>query len=377
MGVDRGYGSGSPLTAAQSASRRNAVTAAANRKKTIKRAARRIGNTATAALKPLAGESEYIVRENAARAQLGVSGQAARYRQLPTAVRATARGFVRELTGIDISRNGINANPFNVAMAWGPGKIAKFAKIAGKLRAAANAADDLSGAGRAIAASSGGLPVRVGNLTRNLDQGSMPVSRSLEGAFESVADRLTAAEIGRDISRVIAQNRLRSVPNTVEAANRGGRDVFRSIRDTEILSRPAEGLRQAGFDVGSMYPSGMPAGGWAGRAPNLRTRRPAPVEWSRSGEQFFESGLTQSQREATGTVERLLDDATVRRNLSAGMKPGGEYYFPRTWQASFFSRVSPGADMVPRIAGRLDPAEYKFKAANWLLKQARNKRFLK
>ena len=376
MAVDRGYGTGTARSASNSASRANAARAAANRKKTIKKAGKKIGNTATAALKPLLGSSEYIVRENAARAQLGVSGQAARYRQLPTAVRATARGFVRELTGIDVSRNGINANPFNVAMAWGPGKIAKFAKIAGSLRAAANASDDLNAAGRAIAASSGRGPVAVGNLTRNLDQGSMPVSRSFEGAFEAVADRLASAERGRAISRLMAQNSLRSVPNTQAAAGKGGRDVFKAVGDAEIGSRPAEGLRQAGFDVGSMYPSGMPAGGWV-RSPNLRTRRPVPVEWSNSGEQFFTQGLTQAQREASSTVASMLDDATVRRNLSAGMKAGGEYYFPRTWQSSFFARATPGADMVPRVGSRLDPAEYKFKAANWLLKQARNKRFLK
>lgn len=376
MGVDSGYGTGTARSASNSASRRNAARAANNRRRTIRAAGRKIGNTATAALRPLAGTSQYIVQENAARAQLGVSGQAARYRQLPTAARATARGLVREITGVDVSRNGIKADPFTVAMAWGPGKIAKFAKIAGRLRAAANASDDLNAAVKAIAAQSGRGPVAVGNLTRNLDQGSMQVSRGFEGAFEAVADRLASAERGRAISRIMAQNGLRSVPNTQASAGRGGRDVFKAVGDAEIGSRPAEGLRQAGFDVGSMYPSGMPAGGWV-RSPNLRTRRPVAVEYSNSGEKFFTSGLTQAQREASSTVESMLDDATVRRNLSAGMKPGGEYYFPRTWQPSFFAKATPGSDMVPRVAGRLDPAEYKFKAANWILKQARQKRFLK
>jgi hypothetical protein len=376
MGVDSGYGTGTPRSASNSASRRNAARAANNRRRTIRSAGRRIGNTATATLKPLSGTSEYIVRENAARAQLGVSGQASRYRQLPTAARATARGLVREITGVDVSRKGIKADPFSVAMAWGPGKIAKFGKIAGSLRAAANASDNLNAAGRAIAAQSGRGPVAVGNLTRNLDQGSMQISRSFEGAFEAVADRVAAAERGRAISRIMAQNGLRSVPNTIAAAGKGGRDVYRPVQAAEIGSRPAEGLRQAGFDVGALYPSGMPAGGWV-RSPNLRTRRPVPVEYSNSGDQFFTAGLTQSQREASSTIASMLDDATVRRNLSAGMKYGGDYYFPRTWQPSFFARATPGSDMVPRVAGRLDPAEYKFKAANWILKQVRQKRFLK
>jgi hypothetical protein len=135
MAVDRGYGSGKPRSAANSAARRTRAASAGLRKQGIKIAGRKIGNTATASLKPLSGTSDYVAGENAARKQLGVSGQAARYRQLPTAARATARGLVREITGIDVSRRGVSVDPMSLAMALPIGKVLKAAKV---LRAAGN-----------------------------------------------------------------------------------------------------------------------------------------------------------------------------------------------------------------------------------------------
>ena len=153
MGVDKSYGSGKSRSAANSASRANAARAASSRRTTIKKAGRKIGNAATAKLSQLPGTSQYIVGENAARAQLGVSGQAARYRQLPTAARATARGAVREITGIDISRKGVSVDPTAIAMALPVGKLLKAAKIA---RAAGQIDTALALEGRIAAKALGG-----------------------------------------------------------------------------------------------------------------------------------------------------------------------------------------------------------------------------
>ena len=78
------------------------------------------------------GTSDYVVRENAARKQLGVAGLAARNKQLPTAARAA----LREMTGIDISRKGVSVDPMGVAMALPLGKVIKAARV---LRAAGQA----------------------------------------------------------------------------------------------------------------------------------------------------------------------------------------------------------------------------------------------
>lgn len=308
MGVDRGYGTGTARSASNSASRRNAARAANNRRRTIRAAGRRIGNTATAALKPLAGSSEYIVRENAARAQLGVSGQAARYRQLPRAARATARGLVREITGVDVSRNGIKADPFSVAMAWGPGKIAKVVGIAKRAR-------------------------EVGRLG--------------ETAYEALMDRARAGEVGRAISRFMRQNGVSSVPNNASTAGRGAREGFRAVADSEAAMFEARWLQSRGMDPGQLYPSGVPRGGWV-REPNLRTRRPVTPQYTfGSTTRTVQQGVSESTR---STIEELLDEATVARNLSSSTKFGGRTYFPRTYRPDDLSRPAPGT---------FDPAVYR------------------
>ena len=86
------------------------------------------------------GTSDYVVRENAARKQLGVAGLAARNKQVPAAARATARGLLREITGIDVSRKGVKVDPMGLAMALPLGKVVKAAKVlraAGKVEQAA------------------------------------------------------------------------------------------------------------------------------------------------------------------------------------------------------------------------------------------------
>lgn len=71
--------------------------------------------------------SEYLQREEAAKRQLGAKGVAKRAKQLPRAARATARGFVREVTGVDISRKGVSVDPLVTASMLVGGGIGKVA----------------------------------------------------------------------------------------------------------------------------------------------------------------------------------------------------------------------------------------------------------
>jgi hypothetical protein len=85
-------------------------------------------------------KSEYLQREEAAKKQLGKKGVQKRVKQLPRAARATARGLVREVTGIDVSRKGVSVSPESLAMALPVGKVLKAAKAlraAGKVGQAA------------------------------------------------------------------------------------------------------------------------------------------------------------------------------------------------------------------------------------------------
>ena len=58
-------------------------------------------------------KSEYLQREEAAKKQLGAKGVKKRVKQLPTAARAS----LREMTGIDVSRKGVTADPASVGLA--------------------------------------------------------------------------------------------------------------------------------------------------------------------------------------------------------------------------------------------------------------------
>jgi hypothetical protein len=71
--------------------------------------------------------SDYLAREAAAKKQLGAKGVAKRAKQLPRATRATARGLVREVTGVDISRKGISVDPLAVATRGLAGVVARTA----------------------------------------------------------------------------------------------------------------------------------------------------------------------------------------------------------------------------------------------------------
>lgn len=83
--------------------------------------------------------SDYLAREAAAKKQLGAKGVAKRVKQLPRATRATARGLVREVTGVDISRKGISVDPLAVATRGLAGVAARTAVRALARRSAVSA----------------------------------------------------------------------------------------------------------------------------------------------------------------------------------------------------------------------------------------------
>lgn len=139
MAVDKSYGSGYKNTGMKKPVAPKAASAKL-RRKGGNVAAKKYTSITTSKAKMLPGTSDYVAQENAARKQLGVAGLAARNRQLPRAARATARGLVREVTGVDVSRKGIKVDPFGLAMALPLGKVVKAAKAlraVGKIEQAA------------------------------------------------------------------------------------------------------------------------------------------------------------------------------------------------------------------------------------------------
>ena len=125
------------------------------------------------------GTSDYVVRENAARKQLGVAGLAARNKQVPAAARATARGLLREVTGIDVSRKGVKVDPMGLAMALPFGKVIKAAKV---LRAAGKVSQAAALTARASAKTGGKKLSSVINFyERNFDNGRFPVNSDIPG----------------------------------------------------------------------------------------------------------------------------------------------------------------------------------------------------
>lgn len=133
------------------------------------------------------GTSDYVVRENAARKQLGVAGLAARNKQLPAAARATARGLVREITGVDISRKGISVDPASLAMALPLGKVIKAARV---LRAAGQAGKAEAVMSRAAAKLKG---QKIGREFSYFDE-PVEIARETRARSESVFPRVTELE---------------------------------------------------------------------------------------------------------------------------------------------------------------------------------------
>lgn len=276
--------------------------------------------------------------------------------------------LVRDITGVGYDAKGkFGVDPVGLAMAWTPAKFAKFNRMSASLRSASNAADEAFQAGRPLI---GGAPMRQGDVVRNLDQGFQQVRRSFEGAFESVSDRASAADYGKAIAKLMRENGLRSVPNNVAAVGRGGRDVFSPVSEAIPAAMGAQRVMASGRLPGSLYPSGVPLGGYV-KSPNLATRRPVPVEYMRDGNLTLTGGLTEAQRAASDRIATLLNEAKIFRNLSAGMKPGGEYYFPRPYQPYNFSRPT-GIG-----TGRLDPAAYQAEVMDFIRDKIASRRLIK
>lgn len=126
------------------------------------------------------GTSDYVVRENAARKQLGVAGLAARNKQLPTAARAT----LREMTGIDVSRKGVKVDPGAAALAAaGFIPFGKSISVAAKVLKPASARI-ASAATRVAKTASKMAPVRAAEAATK----SKIASRALTGVSEAASE---------------------------------------------------------------------------------------------------------------------------------------------------------------------------------------------
>ena len=176
-------------------------------------------------------KSEYLQREEAAKKQLGKKGVAKRAKQLPKATRATARGLLREVTGIDVSRKGVSVSPESLAMALPVGKVLKAAKA-------------LRLAGRATEAA-------------------------------PLANRLVSKGLGKDAARLIAQNQ-------------GATNSF--IRENVIAN--AKKIRNLSAE--SVYPRGPKPGPlgepYLGDLSPLPYRTPAQVRRSNRARRALEQG---------------------------------------------------------------------------------------
>lgn len=271
---------------------------------------------------------------------------------------------VRDFTGVGYDSQGkFGVDPVGLAMAWTPAKFAKYYNMGRAVRVA----DD----GMEVAAGLIGTGARFGGtVTRRLDQGSQQVTRYAEGAWEAIFDRANAAQYGKDIAKIMAENKLKSVPNNIPSPTRGGREVFKAVEDATPASMYAQRVQNTTrTPAGISYPSGVPAGGWT-QSPNLRRFTPSVPEYTRgSAVRTVEGGLTEAQAAARDKIGTYLNEAGILRNLSAGMKSGGEYYFPRIYQPYNFARHG--------VAGRLDPAMHQSAVIDFLRDRAASRRRLK
>jgi hypothetical protein len=149
------------------------------------------------------GTSDYVVRENAARKQLGVAGLAARNKQVPKA----ARAFTKEMTGIDISRKGVKVDPFSVAMALPVGKVLKAAKV---LRAAGKAAEAAPLFAR-VAAKVGGRVAKKASAKGNAGRGPFSVKNAFKE--QSAVQTLTGRNITSQGARAASESVFPKLPN--------------------------------------------------------------------------------------------------------------------------------------------------------------------
>jgi len=278
--------------------------------------------------------------------------------------------LAKMLTGVGYDENGkFGVDPVGLAMAWTPIKISKFVNISKKLRLL-DPRPEFQTFAEMTSKMIGQTRVFGGKVTRNLDQGSQVVYRSGETAANAVIDRAAAGELGREISRIMAKGGLRSRPNTFTQEYGRAREVFTSVADSTPATIAAQKIARY-RDPGSLYPGGVPAGGYI-KSPNLRAVTPiVSAMYSRISPRktLIENGLSIAQQDTARKVAELLEEATVRRRLSAGMQTGGEYYFPRTYQPYNFSRTG--------VAGRLDPATYQAEVMDFIRGKVRDRRFIK
>ena len=161
------------------------------------------------------GTSDYVVRENAARKQLGVAGLAARNKQLPTAARAA----LREMTGIDISRKGVSVDPLSLAMALPVGKVLKAAKA---LRAAGSIARADSLTARVVAKAAGGSRAAArGQREQKVVAFMRP---DYPGVFQGSVDSVLVGSKARGLSKSVFP-RLPSRGGDAPGLLRGQRDL--------------------------------------------------------------------------------------------------------------------------------------------------------
>jgi len=236
MAVDKSYGSGYKNTGMKKPVAPKAASAKL-RRKGGNVAAKKYTSITTSKAKMLPGTSDYVAQENAARKQLGVAGLAARNRQLPRAARATARGLVREVTGVDVSRKGIKVDPFGLAMALPLGKVVK---AAGALRAAGKFRMAEAVEGRLAAKELGSI--RAGNLAgkrgptmaSNLSPRTLASGQRARVSSESVFPRLPSKG-GDALSLLRGSRDIRTFDKYADLTNEGaGRFKSQNLLDTMI-----------------------------------------------------------------------------------------------------------------------------------------------
>ena len=196
------------------------------------------------------GTSDYVVRENAARKQLGVAGLAARNKQVPTAARAA----LREMTGIDISRKGVSVDPIGLAMAVSPFKLLKASKAlraAGQVGKAAAVEARLGAkvAGKKVSSS-------INFYDRNFDNGRFPVNSRVESRMAGASNKRIQSESVFPRGTDLAERALKAKSEQRTAIRESMNYQFpfnRVINESERIERKygltqrtaEEGLKQA------------------------------------------------------------------------------------------------------------------------------------
>ena len=184
-------------------------------------------------------KSEYLQREEAAKKQLGKKGVQKRVKQLPRAARATARGLVREVTGIDVSRKGVSVSPESLAMALPLGKVVKAARA---LRAAGQVGKAEAVMSRAAAKIKG---QKIGREFSYFDE---PVEIARESRVRSEGVFPRGTDLAKRALKAKAETRtaIKESMNYQFPFNRVINESERIERKYGLTMRTAEeGLRQA------------------------------------------------------------------------------------------------------------------------------------